>query len=152
MLAASFLPTVAAVWLTVVTEENQWIPGMEEYKQQEQRRLTFYFVYPFAILTWFLSIVPQSILSQYRELAADRAAALFSGDPSALSSALMKMSGSAPQIPLKDARSLASLNAFCISPCSKRYWWQETGQRLASSHPSLEQRLKQLEQIQVDMD
>ena len=51
-------------------------------------------------------------LSRYRELAADRAAALLTGRPSALASALTKVSGDIARIPTKDLRTAQAFNAF----------------------------------------
>ncbi|CAM5537711.1 Protease HtpX [Streptomyces alboniger] len=55
-------------------------------------------------------------LSRYRELAADRAAALLTGRPSALASALTKVSGDIARIPTKDLRTAQAFNAFYFTP------------------------------------
>ena len=51
-------------------------------------------------------------LSRYRELAADRSAAAITGRPSALASALIKVSGQMKAIPHADLRAMAALDNF----------------------------------------
>jgi heat shock protein HtpX len=63
-----------------------------------------------------LSLVLIRALSRYRELAADRAAAELTGRPSALASALVKVSGDIARIPTKDLRTAQSFNAFFFAP------------------------------------
>jgi heat shock protein HtpX len=85
-------------------------------------------------------------LSRYRELAADRSGALLTGQPSALASALVKVSDSMQRIPTQDLRKQEPLNAFFFTPALK-----PNGQGLGnifSTHPSLEKRLDQLAKIQ----
>ncbi|MEV5439447.1 zinc metalloprotease HtpX [Streptomyces sp. NPDC052682] len=87
-------------------------------------------------------------LSRYRELAADRAAALLTGRPSALAAALTKVSGDIARIPAKDLRTAQAFNAFYFTPALGR----EPGiARLFSTHPSLEQRLEQLGRISAEL-
>ncbi|MFF8945875.1 zinc metalloprotease HtpX [Streptomyces sp. NPDC014864] len=87
-------------------------------------------------------------LSRYRELAADRAAALLTGRPSALASALTKVTGDIARIPTKDLRTAQAFNAFYITPALG----SEPGLgRLFSTHPSLAQRLEQLGRISAEL-
>ena len=86
------------------------------------------------------------MLSRYRELAADRSGALLTGQPSALASALVKVSNSMQRIPTQDLRKQEPLNAFYFTPALK-----PNGQSLGnifSTHPSLEKRLAELAKIQ----
>ncbi|NUT50894.1 MAG: zinc metalloprotease HtpX [Saccharothrix sp.] len=95
-----------------------------------------------------LSFVLIRALSRYRELAADRAAALLTGRPSALASALTKISGDMARIPTRDLRTAQSFNAFFFAPALR------PGSALAtlfSTHPSLEQRLHALAEISVHL-
>jgi len=90
------------------------------------------------------------LLSRYRELAADRSGALLTGQPSALASALVKVSQSMNGIPNQDLRQAEPLNAFYFAPAMKL-----NGQSLAnifSTHPSLDKRLEQLTQIQRQLN
>lgn len=87
-------------------------------------------------------------LSRYRELAADRAAAHLTGRPSALASALTKVSGEIARIPTKDLRTAQAFNAFYFTPAAGK----EPGfERYFSTHPSLEQRLDQLGRISAEL-
>ncbi|MFE4049966.1 zinc metalloprotease HtpX [Streptomyces sp. YIM B13518] len=87
-------------------------------------------------------------LSRYRELAADRAAALLTGRPSALASALTKVTGDIARIPTKDLRTAQAFNAFYFTPA----FGAEPGLgRLFATHPSLEQRLDQLGRISAEL-
>jgi heat shock protein HtpX len=100
------------------------------------------------VVTYAVSFLLIRLLSRYRELAADRAGALLTGQPSALASALQKVSGSMNAIPTKDLRAAEPLNAFYFIPAFKR---SEKGgftlNGLFSTHPSLERRLRQLSEI-----
>jgi heat shock protein HtpX len=90
------------------------------------------------------------LLSRYRELAADRSGALLTGQPSALASALVKVSQSMNAIPNDDLRHAEPLNAFYFAPAMRL-----NGQSLSnifSTHPSLDKRLEQLSQIQRQLN
>lgn len=87
-------------------------------------------------------------LSRYRELAADRAAAHLTGRPSALASALTKVSGDIARIPTEDLRTAQAFNAFYFTPATGR----EPGiERFFSTHPTLQQRLDQLGRISAEL-
>ncbi|WP_445399138.1 zinc metalloprotease HtpX [Streptomyces sp. LE64] len=93
-----------------------------------------------------LSFLLIRALSRYRELAADRAAALLTGRPSALASALTKLSGDIARIPTSDLRTAQAFNAFYFTPAISG----KDGGALAvllSTHPPLERRLDQLADI-----
>jgi len=87
-------------------------------------------------------------LSRYRELAADRAGALLTGRPSALASALTKVTGDIARIPSQDLRTAQAFNAFYFTPALG----SEPGiSRFFSTHPPLEQRLAQLGRISAEL-
>jgi heat shock protein HtpX len=97
-----------------------------------------------SIVVYAISFLLTRALSRYRELAADRAGALLTQQPSALSSALVKISGDMARIPTRDLREAEPFNAFYFAPALAR------GQSLAglfSTHPPLERRLDQLAKI-----
>ena len=73
-----------------------------------------------SIAVYVISFFLMQSLSRYREFAADRGAALITGRPSALSSALMKISGGMARIPQRDLRAAGELNAFFIFPAGTR--------------------------------
>jgi len=95
-----------------------------------------------------LSFLLIRALSRYRELAADRSAALLTGRPSALASALTKVSGDIARIPTDDLRTAQAFNAFYFTPALGA----EPGlSRFFTTHPSLEQRLEQLGRISGEL-
>jgi heat shock protein HtpX len=99
-------------------------------------------------VVYAVSFVLIRMLSRYRELAADRSAALLTGQPSALKSALVKVSGSMAQIPTQDLRSAEPLNAFFFAPAFNPRNKQKSLSQIFSTHPSLEKRIEQLDKIQ----
>jgi heat shock protein HtpX len=90
------------------------------------------------------------VLSRYRELAADRSGALLTGQPSALASALQKVSGGMSRIPNQDLRAAEPLNAFYFAPAMKLNGGASMS-AIFSTHPSLEKRLEQLAKIQQQL-
>lgn len=99
------------------------------------------------IVVYAISFLLIRLLSRYRELAADRAGALLTGQPSALASALQKVSGSMNAIPVKDLRAAEPLNAFYFIPAFKTRGKEVSLNNLFSTHPTLERRLRQLSEI-----
>src|SRR6202044_961661 len=100
-----------------------------------------------SIVVYAVSFLLIRLLSRYRELAADRSGALLTGQPSALASALQKVSGSMNAIPTKDLRTAEPLNAFYFIPAFKASEKGFSLNTLFSTHPSLERRLRQLSEI-----
>jgi heat shock protein HtpX len=96
-----------------------------------------------SIVVYAVSFLLIRALSRYRELAADRSGALLTGQPSALASALTKVSGDIARIPTRDLRSAQALNAFYFAPAFAK----DSVSNLFSTHPSLEKRLAQLAKI-----
>jgi heat shock protein HtpX len=106
-----------------------------------------------SIVVYAVSFVLIRMLSRYRELAADRSGALLTGQPSALSSALVKVSGQMSRIPNEDLRKAAPMSAFYFAPAMKLTG--PGGDKLAnlfSTHPSLEKRIEQLAKIQAQLN
>ncbi|SNZ12385.1 Heat shock protein. Metallo peptidase. MEROPS family M48B [Natronoarchaeum philippinense] len=100
-----------------------------------------------SLVVWVVSYILIRALSRYREYAADRGAAVITGKPTALSSALMKISGEMDKIPSRDMRDEAEMNAFFIIPISKG-----AIARLFSTHPPTEKRIEQLDQLAREME
>ena len=69
-----------------------------------------------SVAVYAISFLLTMALSRYRELAADRSGALLTGQPSALASALVKVTGEMSRIPTRDLRSTESFNAFYFTP------------------------------------
>jgi heat shock protein HtpX len=96
------------------------------------------------IVTYAISFLLIRMLSRYRELSADRSGALLTGQPSALASALVKVTGDMARIPTRDLRQAEPLNAFYFTPALSS---RNGLGNLFSTHPSLEKRLAQLDKI-----
>ena len=94
-----------------------------------------------------VSFVLLRALSRYREYAADRGAAVLTGRPSALSSALLKISGALQRIPDRDLRSAGQMNAFFIVPARRR----GALAGLFATHPSLEKRIAALSRLEAQL-
>jgi heat shock protein HtpX len=95
------------------------------------------------IVSFFLMLA----LSRYREYAADRGAALITGRPSALASALMKLSGAMQQVPDQDLRQAERLNAFFIVPTTVK----ESVATLFMTHPPMEKRIAALQRMESQL-
>jgi len=102
-----------------------------------------------SVVVYAISFLLIRLLSRYRELAADRAGALLTGQPSHLASALQKVSGAMSAIPTKDLREAQALNAFYFAPAFKADTM--TLSTIFSTHPSLERRLEQLSEISAQL-
>jgi heat shock protein HtpX len=99
-----------------------------------------------SVVTYCVSFLLIRLLSRYRELSADRSGALLTGQPSALASALVKVTGDMARIPTKDLRQAEPLNTFYFTP-ALRPGDNHLG-AIFSTHPSLQRRLAELEKIQ----
>jgi len=97
-----------------------------------------------ALATYVVSFVLLRALSRYRELAADRVAALATGRPSALASALIKLDDAAARTPRDDLRKAAPVAALCISAASERSWMPA----FLSTHPRTDRRVAALERLE----
>ncbi len=102
-----------------------------------------------SIVVYALSFLLTRVLSRYRELAADRAGAFLTGQPSALASALTKISGEMGRIPTKDLRRVEPFNAFFFTPAVAPGFSISS---LFSTHPPLEKRLEQLARISTQLN
>jgi heat shock protein HtpX len=97
-----------------------------------------------ALAVYVISFFLMQALSRYREFAADRGAAVITGRPSALASALMKISGTMERIPQTDLRAHPELNAFYIFPAgAKRSLFA-----LFATHPPIEKRIAALQRLE----
>ena len=100
-----------------------------------------------SIVTYVISWVLIMTISRYREYAADRGAALLTGAPEQLMSALQKIASQMTRIPNRDLRQAAGMNAFWIFPAGVK----RAGAELFMTHPPLEKRLARLAQIAGEM-
>ena len=100
-----------------------------------------------SIVTYFLSYILIRTISRYREYAADRGAAIVTGAPEYLMSALQKIASQMTMIPQRDLRQVESMNAFFIIPTNVKSSFGE----LFATHPPLEKRLARLAEISREM-
>ncbi len=99
-----------------------------------------------SLLVWVISFLLIRALSRYREYSADRGAALITGKPGALASALMTIDGRMDRVPKEDLREEAEMNAFFIIPIRSGF----VG-RIASTHPPTEKRIERLRSLEKEM-
>jgi heat shock protein HtpX len=100
-----------------------------------------------SLAVWIVSFFLMQSLSRYREYSADRGAAIITGRPSALATALMKISSGMHQIPQRDLRTAEGLNAFYIFPPG-------AGKALGSlfaTHPPMEKRIAALQRFEAQL-
>jgi heat shock protein HtpX len=102
-----------------------------------------------SVVVYAISFLLTMALSRYRELAADRSGALLTGRPSALASALVKVTGDLARIPSRDLRSTETFNAFYFTPAIVKNGVSLSN--LFSTHPSLDKRLAQLATIEAEL-
>jgi heat shock protein HtpX len=95
------------------------------------------------IVSFFLMLA----LSRYREFGADRGAALITGRPSALASALLKLNGAMQKVPDQDLRQAERMNAFFIVPTSVK----STVHTLFMTHPPMEKRIEALQKMESQL-
>jgi heat shock protein HtpX len=100
-----------------------------------------------SLAVYIISFFLMQALSRYREFAADRGAAVITGRPSALSSALLKISGTMERIPQTDLRAHAEMNAFYIFPAGAK----NSIYNLFSTHPPIEKRIAALSRLEAQL-
>ena len=99
-----------------------------------------------SLAVYIVSFFLMQALSRYREFAADRGAAVITGRPSALSSALMKISSGMDRIPQTDLRQ-NELAAFYIFPPGAK---KAIG-GLFATHPPMEKRIEALTRLEAQL-
>jgi heat shock protein HtpX len=99
-----------------------------------------------SLVVYVVSFLLMQALSRYREFAADRGASIITGRPSALASALTKISSGMNRIPQKDLRAAGELQAFFIYPAAHG---KITG--LFATHPPIEKRIAALERLESQL-
>jgi len=100
-----------------------------------------------SLAVYAISFFLLQALSRYREFSADRGAGIITGRPSALSSALMKISGTMDRIPDRDMRAAGELSAFYIFPPRVK----SVIGSIFSTHPPLEKRIERLGRLESQM-
>jgi heat shock protein HtpX len=140
MTIASFFASVAAMML----QFGLFFGGGDG---DDEGAPAFLVVLLVSFLVYILSFFLMLTLSRYREFAADRGAAIVTGRPSALASALVKISDTMKQVPTRDLREAERLNAFFIVPTSVK----GAIQTLFSTHPPMEKRIARLQQLEAQL-
>jgi heat shock protein HtpX len=100
-----------------------------------------------SVIVYAISFLLLRALSRYREFAADRGSAVLTGRPSALASALLKISGTIERVPTQDLRKAEGMSAFFIIPARTK----KSLMNIFSDHPPLEQRLAALERLESQL-
>src|SRR6266568_4596241 len=147
MTIASFLAIIAALLIRIAFYGELFGGGGRRDSNNQNAALILFALMAVSIVVYAVSFLLIRLLSRYRELSADRSGALLTGQPSALASALVKVSGDIARIPTRDLRSAEPLNAFYFAPALSATRSQMTLSNIFSTHPSLEKRLAALEQI-----
>jgi heat shock protein HtpX len=100
-----------------------------------------------SVIVYAISFLLLRALSRYREFAADRGSAVLTGRPSALASALLKISGTIERVPTQDLRKAEGMSAFFIIPARTK----KSLMNIFADHPPLEQRLAALERLESQL-
>jgi heat shock protein HtpX len=147
MTIASFLGIVAGLITRFGLEWGLW-GGFRSRDGDQNTGMVLLAVVAVSAIAFAISFVLTRALSRYRELSADRAAALLTGRPSKLSSALVKVSTEIARIPSQDLRSQQAFNAFFFTPAFGK---GASVASLFSTHPPLDKRLQQLSNISAQL-
>ena len=124
MTLAGFLGVAAGIFM-------RWGMFFGGGRRDNNNNLPFIVIWLGSIAVYFISFLLTRVLSRYRELCADRSGAYLTGKPSALASALTKISGEMARIPTRDLRETQAFNAFMFAPAFNR-----DSIHLAVLHPS----------------
>ena len=143
MTIASFFASIAAF----IVQMGFWFGGAFD-DDNNAGAISFVVVILVSAAVYVISFVLLQALSRYREFAADRGSAIITGRPSALISALLKISGTMGRIPQRDLRAASGeLAAFYIFPPKAK----QTVASLFSTHPPLEKRIAALERFEAQL-
>lgn len=148
MTAAGALGVLAGL-LTRFTLYGGFLGGVGRRAGRDNNSgLVFLAILAMSVVVYTLSFLLTRALSRYRELAADRGAAIVTGAPSTLAAALVKVTGEMGRIPTTDLRVAEPMNAFFFVPALAPGFSLSS---LFSTHPRLDKRLDQLARMQAQM-
>jgi heat shock protein HtpX len=147
MTLASFLGIVAALLVRFAFYGELFGGGGRRDNNNQNALPILLIVMAVGIVVYAISFLLIRLLSRYRELSADRSGALLTGRPSALASALVKVTDEMARIPTRDLREAEPLNAFYFTPALSAKAGQLSLSQIFSTHPSLDKRLRQLDKI-----
>ena len=140
MTLAGFFATIAAY----IVQFGMFFGGGHGDDDDNPSFIVVFFV---SLAVYVISFFLMQALSRYREYAADRGAAIVTGRPSALASALVKIDSGMAMIPKRDLRASGELAAFYIFPPG-------AGQKLGalfSTHPPMEKRIAALGRLEAQL-
>jgi heat shock protein HtpX len=143
MTLASFFATIAAY----IMQFGLFFGGGGSYDDDDDGNPSILVLFAVSFFVYVVSFFLMQALSRYREFSADRGAAIITGRPSALASALVKISGGMERIPAQDLRSQSELAAFYIFPPG-------AGKALGSlfsTHPPMEKRIAALQRLESQL-
>jgi heat shock protein HtpX len=143
MTIASFFSMVAALLMRM----GMWGGMFGGGRSRDGGTPVWLIMFAVSLITYVVSYVLILMISRYREYAADRGAALITGAPENLMSALQRIASNITQIPQRDLREVQGMNAFFIVPTNVKKATAE----LFMTHPPLEKRLARLEAIAREM-
>jgi heat shock protein HtpX len=141
MTLASFFASLAALILQFAF----FFGGGYGRDNEEQDGIIF--VVAASAIVYAMSFFLLRALSRYREFAADRGSAVLTGRPSALASALIKISGQIERVPSQDLRQAEGMSAFFIIPARAK----NSLFNLFADHPPLEKRLAALQRLEEQL-
>ena len=140
MTLASFFATLAST----IAQFALFFGGGYGNSEEEEDIIVVVLV---SVAVYALSFLLLRALSRYREFAADRGSAVLTGRPSALASALLKISGTIERTPSQDLRKAEGMSAFFILPARTK----KSLMNIFADHPPLEQRLAALERLESQL-
>jgi heat shock protein HtpX len=140
MTLASFFATLASM----IAQFALFFGGGYGSREEEEDIMIVVLV---SVVVYAVSFLLLRALSRYREFAADRGSAVLTGRPSALASALLKISGTIERVPSQDLRRAEGMSAFFILPARAK----KSLMNIFADHPPLEQRLAALERLESQL-
>jgi heat shock protein HtpX len=143
MTIASFFASIAAT----ITQFGFFFGGGFGGGDDDDSGPGFAVVLLVSFIVYVVSFFLLLALSRYREFSADRGAALITGRPSALASALMKLNGAMQRVPDQDLRQAERMNAFFIVPTSVK----SSIHTLFLTHPPMEKRIEALQRLEAQL-
>jgi heat shock protein HtpX len=145
MTLASFFATLASLIAQFALFFGGGFGGGYGRGQDEEEEIMV--VLLVSALVYAISFLLLRALSRYREFAADRGSAVLTGRPSALASALLKISGTMERVPSQDLRKVEGMSAFFILPARTK----KSLMNIFADHPPLEKRLAALERLESQL-
>jgi heat shock protein HtpX len=149
MTVASFFAMLAAMLTRFGLYAGMWGGGFGGGGRRNDNNQVpvWLIVFLVSMVVYAISFILIRTISRYREYAADRGSAVITGAPENLMSALQKIASGIAQIPQRDLREVAGMNAFFIVPTS----WRQQMSEWMMDHPPMEKRLAALAEIAREM-